>query len=404
MVFLNHGSFGACPKNVLQAQQSHRNSVEARPVRFYCHGIFEGLDRSRRAIASLVGGKPEDFVFLNNATTAVATVLDNIARGVGLAEAKPLGPGDEILVNTLEYPACLNNIERLAERTGATIIRAEIPWVMQDAEHTPGSIYEQIIARISNRTRLCLLSLIASPTGMVMPARRLIAELRRRGVATLLDAAHGPGAIDLDLDTLGAEFTTSNCHKWLCTPKGAAFLHVRPEHQPRFRPLCLSNHANAPEGAKGRSRFNLEFDYMGTDDVTARLTIADAIDLVPKAANRDWPGIITHNRDLALAARDCVLERLGTTKPASDEMVGPLACVPLPEVEPERLARLAARPTRYNDALQDALLERHSIQIPVWTSGRTRCLRLSAQVYNTIEQYRYLAEAVAEELDRESKL
>lgn len=413
IVFLNHGSFGACPIAVQEAQRAHRDRMEAEAVSFFCRDLFPLLDRSRRAIAGLIGGRPEDFVFPSNATVAVAAIMLNLERGHGLPGGRPLGPDDEILVNDHEYPACLNIVRDAARRTGARVRTVEIPTVPADGPMTPDRFYNMVMAGVTDRTRICLLSHITSPTGMITPAKRLIRSLEERGIVTILDGAHGPGALPLDLDDLQPAYYTANCHKWLCTPKGAAILYVRPELQEGFRPLAISNYAEAPAGTKGRSRYNIEFDYTGTDDYTARLTVADAIDLVPDLAGRSWEGIIRHNRELVMAGRDLLLARLGMPKAVDDSMIGPLAMVPLPEVEPARRDRLRARPTVYADALQDTLVEKYGIQVPVWLpcaqlGGRPfdgrRFVRISAQVYNTIEQYAYLAEALEAELEAERSL
>lgn len=412
LVFLNHGSFGACPTPVVEAQQKMRDRIEREPVSFFCDELFHQTDRSRRAIASLTGGRPEDYAFLANATQSVATVLDNALQGIGLPGGKPLGPGDEILINSHEYPACQNIIRRAAARAGAKIVSVELPWLDEPTPVTADQLFEIMMSGVTDRTRLCMVSLITSPTGMIMPVDRLAHALRARGVVTLVDAAHGPGAIEMDVTRLGADFITSNCHKWLCSPKGSAFLYVRPEHQQGFRPMALSNYANAPEGTKNRSKFNLEFDYVGTDDPTARLAIADAVDLVPECAERSWTEIIAHNRELVMRGRDVLLERLGMTAPASDELIGPLAVVPLPDTPPERRDAIAKRPTLYSNALQDNLVANHGVQVPVWVPSAylgqpfdgKRYIRLSAQVYNTLAQYEYLADALIEELEAEAKL
>lgn len=412
IVFLNHGSFGACTASVLEAQQAMRDRIEREPVRFFCHNLFDLTDRSRNAITRVIGGRPGDYVFLPNATQCVATVLNNVLAGIGLEGCRPLGPGDEILINEHEYPACQNIIRRAAERVGVTVVSPAMPWLDSSEPVTSDLLYQIIMNAVTERTRLCMFSLITSPTGLVMPAKRICTAMRERGIATLLDAAHGPGAIEFDVDDLGATFLTSNCHKWLCSPKGSALLHVRAEHQHGFRPLALSNFANAPEGTKKRSKFNLEFDYIGTDDPTARLAIADAVELVPEAAQRSWSEITAHNHNLVLAGRDALVSKLGTHVPTANEVIGPLATVPLPDVPTNRLDAVANRPTIYSNALQDALVERHGVQVPIWVPSAylgvpfdgKRYIRLSAQVYNTIEQYEYLADALIEELDRESEL
>ena len=413
LVYVNHGSFGACPIEVLAAQDQWRARMEADAVSFFTQHLFGMLDRSRTALASVMGGRPEDYVFCRNATTAIATILDNVARGHGLADNKPLGPGDELLALDHEYTACVNNLQRVAERTGAQVVTATMP-IERDGGPLidEDQIVDALLAAVTAKTRVCLLSHITSASGAVLPVARIVRELDSRGIVTVVDGAHGPGAVEMDIESLGCAYYTSNCHKWLCSPKGSALLWVRPDLQPGFRPLVLSNHAQAtaqpPLAARPRSRFQMEFDYTGTDDYTAAGAIADAVEVMPKIAGCDWPGIVERNRALGLEARDAICAKLGAEAPYADELIGPLATIPLPILpEPQREQHLA-RPTYFHDALQDELLTRHRIQVPIIRShspgkewnGR-RYVRISAQLYNCLEQYEYLAEALVEELARE---
>ncbi len=411
LVHLNHGSFGACPKAVLDAQRGYRDRMEREAVSFFCVDLWDLLDRSRRAVAGVVGASWEDVVFLPNATTAVATVLDNVARGVGLGG--PLGPGDEVLTTTHDYPACRFNLARVAERAGAGYV--EVPFPTPATHATPigeDEIVEAVMSGVTRRTRLALLSQITSPSGVVMPVARLCRLLDGRGVAVVVDGAHGPGAVDVDLPSLGAAFYTTNCHKWLCSPKGAAVLWVRPDLQADFRPLVLSNSARLPGGRRGRGRFATEFGYVGTDDYTPACAVADAVGALPEIAGVDWPGIVRMNRDLVLRGREILVDRLGLDRPYADGLIGPMVALELPRVPAGLCDRLGARPTVYADALQDALVERHGVQVPVWRSsdqlggagfdGR-RTIRISAQLYNSEAQYGYLAGALAAELEAESR-
>ena len=413
IVYLNHGSFGACPNVVTEAQARYRRQMEAEAVTFFCRDVWRLLDTSREALAGMLGGEGRDYVFLPNATTAVATILENMispeGRHVGLD--RPIEPGDEVLTTSHDYPACMFNLQRIAGRAGARMVVVDFP------EPTPGrptitgdDIVEAVLAGVTDRTRIAMLSHIMSPTGVVIPLERLVRELEARGVVTVVDGAHAPGAIDFDLPGLGAPFYTANCHKWLCTPKGVALLWVRRDLQPDFRPMVLSNWAEAAEGTKNRSRFCLEFDYIGTDDYTPMCAVADTVRAMPEIAGEGWAGIARRNHELILQGRDIVCDALGVDKPCADDLIGPLASFPLPDVPAEHRERLGARPTVFADALQDALLENHGIQVPIWRTGDQlgvgafqgkRRLRISAQLYNTVEQYRYLAGALVEELERE---
>lgn len=385
VVFLNHGSFGACPAAVLDEQAHLRNLMEAEPVRFFVESFDPLMDAARDALARFVRCTPGELVFVPNATTAVATVL---------AHLEPtLAPGDEILTCTHEYPACLNNLRRTCRRTGAVPVEAAFPWPLRDA----GEVVEAVLARVTPRTKLAMLSHVTSPSGLVLPVEQIVPELERRGVRTIIDGAHSVGLLDLDVGALGCSFYTANCHKWLCTPKGSAFLFVRADLQTDFRPLVLSNHAERPKA--GRRHLHTEFDYVGTDDYTGAMCIPKAIEVVGGLVG-GWDKVRAHNRDLCLKARRHLCAALGVEPPAPESMIAALATLPLLP------ARAAEAPALYHDALQECLIRRHSIQVPVWTAppgSNNRVFRISAQLYNSMEQYEYLAGALKQELAREAR-
>ncbi|WP_433930930.1 aminotransferase class V-fold PLP-dependent enzyme [Sorangium cellulosum] len=372
VTFLNHGSFGACPRAVLEAQQRYRDQVERQPVRFFLRELEPLLDAARLELASFVGADPEDLVFVSNATAGVNTVLRSL----------PLGADDEICVTDHGYNACRNAAEAAAARAGARVVVAAVPFPIE----APEQVIEAVLAAVGPRTRLVLVDHVTSPTGLVFPVAALAAELAGRGVDLLVDGAHAPGMVPLDLRALGAAYYTGNCHKWLCAPKGAGFLHVRRDRQGAIRPLVISHGANSPRA--DRSRFLLEFDWTGTSDPSAALSVADALRFLGALLPGGWPALRAHNRATALAARDLLCEALGCRPPAPDAMIGALATVPLPDA-PSSPPRL--------DSLQDALLERWGIEVPVfaWPASPRRWLRISAQVYNERSHYERLAAALA---------
>jgi isopenicillin-N epimerase len=338
-----------------------------------------------------VHARGQDIVLVPNATTAVATVLDNLSRS--------WQAGDEIIATAHEYPACMNNLRRIAARVGAKIVSISIPFPLRD----PAQVEQPVLGAVTPRTRAALLSSATSPSALILPVERIVPELERRGIAAIVDGAHGIGFAPLDLQALGASFYTSNCHKWLCAPKGSAFLHIREDRQEDFRPLILSNNAERPR--PGRKHLLTEFDFVGTHDPTPYLVIPKAIEFLGGLLPGGWPELMAKNHAMVLQARDLVCRRLNIEPPAPDSMLGAMATLFLPAHDPERHAHLMSRPTRYHDALQDALLDRWKIQVPVWAiPGETRRLfRISAQLYNSWEQYEYLAEALAEEVERERR-
>jgi isopenicillin-N epimerase len=240
-----------------------------------------------------------------------------------------------------------------------------------------------------------------------------VPALQRSGVRVLIDGAHGVGFVPLDMDkleSLGVSWYTTNAHKWLCAPKGSAILWTTAREQYLTRPATLSNFAES--GKPGRSRYVTEFDYVGTTDPSPFLTIADSIAEIPRIAAQElggsptWNDVMARNRDLVLKGRDLVCAALDVKPPAPDEMIGCLASVVLPDHPAEVAERLWKRPSPYGDGLQVELLSRHGIQIPVIRSAnpakpRQRWVRLSAQLYNSLEQYQYLARALVEEIKRE---
>jgi isopenicillin-N epimerase len=366
VTFLNHGSFGACPREVLDAAARLRERIEHEPVRFFLCELPRLLDEARAEVAKLVGAAPEDLAFVPNATTGVATVLRSL----------PFAPGDELLTTDHAYNACKNALHHVADRAGAKVVVAKVPFPTRGDD----AVVHAVLAAATPRTRLALVDHVASQTALVFPLARIVRELAARGIDTLVDAAHAPGMVAMNVDDVGAAYTTGNFHKWICAPKGAAFLHVRRDRQASIRPLAVSHGATSPR--TDRSRFLLELDWTGTDDPTAYLCVPHAIRFLSSLAPGGLDEVMAQNHQAAVAARRVLCDALGIDPPCPDAMLGSMASVPLP---PEAQGADAPRDALLIDPLQEALFTRFGIEVPVfpWPASErgSRMVRVSTPPY-----------------------
>jgi isopenicillin-N epimerase len=381
VVFLNHGSFGACPRAVLDAQQALRAEMEANPVAFLARGLEDRLAAARAAVGAFVGADPDDLVFLPNATAGIATVLGSLR----------IRPGDELLATDHEYNAALNAVRAAAADAGARVVLARIPLPVAG----PDEVVDRVLAAVTRRTRLALLSHVTSPTALVFPVERLVPLLEARGVAVLVDGAHAPGMIPLEIGALGASWYVANLHKWCCAPKGAAFLHVRGDRQAGIRPLAVSHAANDPRPTP--SRFERAFDWTGTFDPTPYLSAPIALAEVARMLDGGWPAVMARNVALARTARSILVDALGGTPIAPEAMLGAMASVELP-------AAFGPPPDSpvVEDPLQAMLRERAGIEVPLMSwprdgtrrTARKRLVRVSAHLHNHLPDYAALVDAL----------
>ncbi len=377
VTFLNHGSYGACPKAVLDMQAEYRARLERQPVQFLGREVEALLTEARETVGEFVGVPGRDIGFVSNATGGVNTVLRSLR----------FAPGDELLVTNHAYNACANALDRAANDDGAKVVVVDIPLPVRSDE----DVLNAVLERVTDRTKLALLDHVTSPTALVLPIERLVRELQGRGIDCLVDGAHAPGMVDLDLARLGAAYYTGNGHKWLCSPKGAAFLYVRPDRQDRIRPLTISHGANAQ--LRGRTRFEAEFSWMGTQDPSPWLCMAESIAYMGTLLPGGWDEVRARNRDVAIRARRMLNERLGAEPICPESMLGSIASIALPGS-----GQLDRDPLRWGDPLQAKLLADHGIEVPVFSFGEPpqRLLRISAQLYNSYDQYERLADALIE--------
>ena len=379
IIFLNHGSYGACPRPVLKVQQKFRDQMERDPVHFFKRDYEPLLDEARREFSSFVSAEPERVAFVSNTTSGINAVLRSLR----------LEAGDELLTTNHAYNACRNALAYVASRSRAKVVTANIPFPIEG----PDQIVERILQKVTKNTRLALLDHVASPTGLIFPIERLTKELDTRGIDVLVDGAHAPGMLRLDLQSLGAAFYVGNCHKWLCAPKGAAFLYVHRKKLAGIHPLGISHGANSLR--TDRSRFHLEFDWTGTDDPSPFLCIPEAIRFGETLFPGGWKGLGERNHQLVLQARQVLCQGLGVPLPCPDDMVGSLAAIPFPDMNGTTLS-----PNVTLDPVQETLFTRYRIEVPInpWPAPPNRLLRLSAHLYNDLKQYSFLARVLREVL------
>jgi len=374
VVYLNHGAFGSCPRPVQQTADAIRARFERAPMQFVMRDAESLIDATRAAAAPLMGADGEDLVFVQNATTAVCTVLASL----------PVRPGDELLVTDHAYNACRNALNLHARRTGMSVVVARVPFPCAG----PDEVVAAVLGAVTARTRLALLDHVSSPTALLFPIAELVRALSGRGVDTLIDGAHAPGMVPLDLRALGATYYAANLHKWCGVPKTAAVLYVRRDRQADLHPLVIGHGANSPR--TDRSRFLLEFDWVGTHDPAAVMSLPAALQYMGGLLPGGLPALRDRNHELAVRARTLLMDALGLDAPCPAEMLGAMTTLPLPATMPMSAP-----------ALYEALWRKHRIEAPVfdWPApGGRPMLRVCAQIYNDLSQYEKLANAVRSEL------
>ena len=381
VTFLNHGSFGACPRPVFEEYQAWQRQLERQPVAFLdpMRGLSGWMRDARVAMAAVIGADADDIVGLTNATEALNIV----------AQSLDLRPGDEILTTDHEYAALDKTWAYVARRSGAKVVPVTIPLPLTDAQ----SFTDAILAGFTPRTRVLFLSHITSATALVFPIEAVIAEARSRGIVTVIDGAHTPGHIPLDLTAVGADYYAGNCHKWLMAPKGSAFLYVRRELQAGINPLVISHgwteDAGVPgtKGVFGNTPFIDGLEMQGTRDPSAWLTVPNAIAF---RRQHGWDGVAARCRDLVQETAARLRAITGLVPLSSPVFCSPqMVSMPVPRCDPM--------------ALKLALLDDHGIEIPCFDWKDHTIVRLSVQGYNTTAEMDRLVAALATVLPRLQK-
>ncbi len=356
--YLNHGSFGATPRTVLARQSELRAQMEAEPVEFLARRLPERLDAVRERVAAFVGADPEGLVFVPNATHGVDAALG----------AMDWSPGDEVVHADHGYNAVKKALLRLRHRYEVTTVAAVVPFPIDDAQQ----VIDAFARAIGPRTRLVVIDHITSATALIFPVTELVALCRTRGVTVLVDGAHAPGLLPLDIRAIGADFYTGNLHKWVCAPKGAALFWVAPAWRDRTHARVVSHGYELGLRA--------EFEWAGTFDPTAWLSVPAALDHLDELGASALQG---HNHALVQQGRQHLARALGVRLPHPDHpsWYGPMAAVLVPWANAADAPGLTAR-----------LFQEHRIEVP-FTAYDHRCfVRISGQAYNRPAQYERLAE------------
>jgi isopenicillin-N epimerase len=370
LVFLNHGSFGACPRDVFENQRHWQLEMERNPVEFLGRRSAELLKQARTALGAALGARADDLVFVPNSTTGVNVVTQSFA----------LRPGVEVLATDLEYGACDAAWGHACAKRGASYRRVEIP-LPYDRE----SVVDRLMAAVGPRTRLIYVSHVTSTTALILPVAEICAAARARGIATLVDGAHAPGQISVDLDAIGADFYVGNCHKWLCAPKGSGFLHARAEHHAMLdAPVISWGYAEGTGGHSGfdaylgETLFERRMQWQGTRDISPWLAVPEALRF---QECHDWPAVRRRCHALAAHALAVLTQRHGLRAVAMDEDWAQMVVIPVPLQNPE--------------TLRTRLLRESRIEIPVTTHAGQVFVRLSVQGYNSAADIEHLLAASA---------
>jgi isopenicillin-N epimerase len=372
VVFLNHGSFGATPRPVFAAWQEWQRTLERQPVYFYSHLYDQELRAARAALAAYVNAAAADLVFVHNATYGVNVV----------ARSLDLRAGDEVLTSDHEYGACSNAWEIACRKTGAVYVRRHLPLPGEAGYDAPGLV-EHFWGGVTPRTRVIYLSHITSPTALTLPVAAICARARAEGILTVIDGAHAPGQIALDLQAIDADVYTGNLHKWLCAAKGAGFLWVRPALQPQIEPLVVSWGYGPERNHHLENDFVSAMQWQGTDDPTAFLSVPAAIAF---QAEHDWPRHRARCHSLLAGTLARITARTGLPGAygPDDRWYAQMAIAPIP--------LQADLP-----GLKRRLWEKYKIEVPLINWGGRHFVRISVQAYTTQAELDTLVEALGVE-------
>ena len=377
--FLNHGSFGATPKKIIQYQHELVKELESQPVRFLVRKSEESWVHSRSRVAAFLGAKPENLVFVRNTTSGVNTVLNSLA----------LGKNDEVIITNHTYGACENTLNQHSIEKGFLIKKVIIDYPNFSEEQFQTALK----VAVTQNTKLVLIDHVTSASAIIFPIQEVVDFFESKGVEVLVDGAHSPGMIDLNLENIGASYYVGNFHKWICAPKGSAFLYVRNDKQNKIKPL-IKSHAYKPNTlddlwARG-------FFWQGTEDYSAYFSTPFSLDYFNSLLPDYWGKTKERNRQLLLKGKKILEDGLHSSAVLADHLLGFMANIYLGEFD------FPTSNFNQPNELQNHLFNVYKIEVPIINfpiGSKKMWVRISAFLYNDISQYYYLAESLKESLD-----
>ncbi|HNW81806.1 MAG TPA: aminotransferase class V-fold PLP-dependent enzyme, partial [bacterium] len=358
---LNHGSFGSCPAEIINYQFELVKKMESLTTRFFTRIVKDLNAESMYSLSRFVNASSADMIFIRNATTAANAVINSMT----------FKPGDEIVTTNLIYGSCRNALDYAAQTKGAVIKKANIPFPVK----SENEIAESILGLITKKTKLIFIDHVTSETALILPVQKICDEANRLGIDVFIDGAHAPGMLPLDISAINPTYYTGNCHKWICAPKGTAFLFVRPEKQESVIPPIISNYFC--QGETSNARFHSSFDWSGTMDYTNYACVGKTIDYLENKVSGGWNGIMKRNHELVITGRNIITKELHLDQYLPDELIGSMATIKLnstADIDPKTGI----------DLIQMELLDKYNIETVITTLYPTkqRILRISAALYN----------------------
>jgi len=375
----NHGSFGATPQVILDRQAAWEASFNADREYFYHHDIPEALGRSKAIVAQFVGASIDDLVFVDNATDAMNTVIKSLA----------LGAGDDVVITSFIYGPFDTLLQEISRRNKFNVIKAVLPYPPQSDE----DLIDPVLTAVTPATRLVIIDHISSPTGIIMPVKKIVAALNKRGIDCFVDGAHAPGQIPVNVTDIGAAYYTANHHKWICAPIASGFLHVRKDRQDPIMPAVGSSLAgqNTP--------FARRFDWIGTKGTSSAVMVGETIDYMGSLHPQGWAGIYKRNHEVTMAARDLIMNRLDCDDTYPEHMIGNMLTIRIKDMcFPPEIEQL---PPSYR--LYELMVKEFGFGPYAMPSDGSYLLRLSVPLYLNLPDFEVLAEALQSVIVRYGK-